>query len=133
MAVSEALEQHWRDAFAKESVPHRDALAKALHGVLPVESDPLRDPLFLPAEAAARRESIMSQMQAYEDSTTPCGFDDYIIKDGKHVYRADQYLVWQHRTAYDLLKRGVDVRTIAAHINRDPQWVQDIAEEYHLA
>jgi hypothetical protein len=133
MSVTEALERHWREAFGKETLPRRDALARAVAGVLPIDGDPLRDPLFLPADVAERRESIMQQMATYEDSSMPCGFNDHDIKDGDHIYRADEYKVWQHRTAYDLLSRGVDVRTIAAMIHREPAWVDEVAREFNLA
>jgi hypothetical protein len=57
MHVSENAERRWREFFADPRNSHRkDALSRAMQGVLPVDGDPLRDPLFLPADVAARRE-----------------------------------------------------------------------------
>jgi Ni/Co efflux regulator RcnB len=93
--------------------------------------DPSRDPHWLNDAQLARRQNIQRQMAAYEDSSYACGFQSYKIVDGDHEYRADQYVVWQHRTAFELLKRGVDVRAIAATIHRDVDWVENVARSLH--
>ena len=120
MHVSENAERRWREFFADPRNSHRkDALSRAMQGVLPVDGDPLRDPLFLPADVAARHESVMEQMETYENSSLPAGFHNHVIKDGDHVYCAAEYKVWQHRTAYDLLSRGDPTHPRKARQNFD--------------
>ena len=96
MAVSENAEKRWREFFSDpRNNTRRDALERAMRGTLPVDADPMKDPLFMPAEAATRRESIMRQVQTWEESAAPCGFDNPVIVDGDNVYRADEFFVWQ--------------------------------------
>jgi hypothetical protein len=120
---------------ARTALP-KDALERAVRNTPLSEhfrkGNPLLDPLFMPDAEFRRRESIMSQMDAYENSSTPAGFINHQIVDGANSYRADEFLVWQSRTAYELLKRGIDVRTIAAKIHRDVPWVENIARQFNI-
>jgi hypothetical protein len=124
----------YKAAEAAKPAPKVDALVKAVAGtpLAGVIDNPAVDPLWLSDEQFARRQSIMRQMDDYQNSPMACGFIDHKIIDGGHEYRASEYLVWQHKTAYNLLTRGVDPRAVAAAIHRDVPWIEAIAEKFNI-
>jgi hypothetical protein len=136
--ASANAEARWREFFADpanytpQTVKDAEAKMFANTPLARATGNPLRDPLWLPVEVSERRRAVMTQMQIYEESVTPCGFNNHVIEDGNRVYSAGEYKIHQHRTAYEMLRAGVDVRTIAATIHRPVDWVEDIAQQFHL-
>jgi hypothetical protein len=126
------LDAHWKQQFREPTNnPRPDALARAMNGVLPVEADPMRDPMFMPAEQADQRERVMREINDWSTSTDILAQGGYVTIDGRE-YRINDVQIWRDRTAYDLLSRGVDVRTIAAGCFLSIDEVKAIAAKYNL-
>lgn len=114
---------------ARQAPPKRDALEVAMKGVLPV--DPMKDALFLPVEVADQRERVMREINDWSTSTDILAQGGYVTIDGRE-YRINDVQIWRDRTAYDLLLRGVDVRTIAANCFLTVDEVKSVAAKYNL-
>jgi hypothetical protein len=119
-------------AEAAKPKPRKDAYAAMVKNTPLAMGGPLHDPLWMSIEQSDRRRSVMEQMAIYEESSLPAGFVNFKIVDNGRAYDADAYKAWQHRHAYDLLQRGVDVRTVAAQVHRDVPWVEAIRSEFQI-
>src|SRR5262245_33464206 len=79
-------------------------------------SGPLADPLWLETGELDERRRIMREVEAYEGSTAPCGFVTHKVTYRGKAYDAYEFVCWQHKTAYELLAAGVDVRQVAVGV-----------------
>lgn len=86
-------------------------------GLNEVELDPLKNPLWLNDDESEDRKRIMKEMQAWSESTMPCGFDNHrvTLPDGRQL-DAGEFFQFQHARCYELLSRGVDVRMVAREV-----------------
>ncbi len=121
-------------AIASRPKPRKDAAVEMFRGS-PLEGvigNPLLDPLFLPAAEFEERKRIQAEVAAYENESMACGFNSHYINFKGDFIPADKFVEWQSRTAYEMLKLGIDVRTVAAKIHRDPPWVESIAQKFNI-
>lgn len=118
----------------KPAPPKRDKLERLLEqgGIGSVAGSPLFDPLFMPVEKFAARQSIREQLARWRNSG-PLDWDAVYITlpDGTEV-RSHEFYERQHRIAYELLLRNTDHRTIAATTHLDLAEVAEIAADHNL-
>lgn len=122
-------------AEAEKRKPPKDALERAvkgtvLEGALRVGS-PLMDPLFMEAWALADRNRIMREVEDWE-TRGPFWFGPNCITIKGETLRFQDFIEWQSKMSYELLKRNADPRSIAALVHRPVDWVENVAERFNI-
>lgn len=135
--------QNYRALFARTATaPKRDALEKAMAGVAPdyAQGNPAVDPGWRTPEEHERARLTAVILADYEQSMVPP--DDLIgayTRDGAEVTFKDgsranihDLIDAQRRAAYELLKKRVDQKAIAAMLLRPESWVEALRQEFNL-
>lgn len=127
------------DDFGELRIPEKPKQNR-LQRILPQLSEgkmghPCYDPRWQEVGAAAKRRYIMEQIENLKDQRTYCitaGYPYLDLGNGQKV-PLEEYQRWQHRAAYDALKRGVNPIVIAMGTNQTTEDVLKIAEEFNIA
>jgi hypothetical protein len=133
---------HWRQLQKAKAAatPKPDALQKALAGVMPIAYDgnPLKDLGWMPVEEYENVRLLRMAWREYEEGWIPEELGLYSL-DGpvatfKNGVRVDlnELKAQQHRTAYELLRKGASVEEVSAAIHRPQAWVEAVRQEFNL-
>jgi hypothetical protein len=157
MEVSDKLESYWREAMkqpAHQLVSKFDLMLQAA-GILPVEGDVFRDPLFQQACKTEYRQRIQQRIANWRQSGPfSTGYDSIVYDPSdpvaacRSLSRIEQEDLWrasgpvsmptliyvqcQEELCYQLLSRGVGERQIAADTNLDVLEVREIANRHNI-
>ncbi len=127
--------------FAEQKSKPRDALARILPYPDYTTSDPIRDPLSWKNPEEYERSRLTRAIIRYveegfcapEDLRNAFAVDHgqgiIVFPDGSKIGIVE-LLENQRRACYNLLKQGVDVRTISSKIGRDEAWVEKLRREF---
>ena len=105
-----------------------DALEKAMHGTL-LSGDA---GMWLEDGQANERDRIMKAVDAFENISTACGFNDFSGEYYIDGHEPSEYIEAQRHTAYDLFKLGYDITSVAAAIHRPIAWCEALRQEFNL-
>ena len=92
----------------------------------------ITEPLFLEAGLLQRRQEIMRQVDAIENTYSVCTGTPEYIKCGSNRVSYEDLRSWQHKTAYEMLRDRANPREVAARIHRPVEWVLAIREKFKL-